>query len=99
MRSRSHLPTVGCGARAAEVVRREMSPSFPLSHPPGAVYFHGRSSMNRGRVVLFSFLALSGIAPLRAQTVIDPALRVEIVVQGLSAPTAMTFLGTGGEFL
>ena len=33
--------------------------------------------MTRGRVVLFSCIAAFGITPLLAQTVTDPALRVE----------------------
>ena len=55
--------------------------------------------MTRGRVALFSCLAAFGSAPLLAQGVADPGLRVEIVAQGLSAPTAMAFLGLSGEIL
>jgi glucose/arabinose dehydrogenase len=42
--------------------------------------------------------ALAG-AQASAQSLIDPALRVEIVAQGLSQPTSMTFIGHLGEFL
>lgn len=48
-------------------------------------------------------VAALGTLPLLAQSVNDPALRVEIVIEGLSAPTAMAFIpppwGAPGEFL
>jgi len=37
--------------------------------------------MTRGRVVLFPCIAVFAISPLKAQTVTDPALRVETEVR------------------
>ena len=60
-----------------------------ISAPPGMAVL---------AIAAIAFL-VPGTAPLRAQTVIDPALRVEIVVDGLSVPTTMTFVGRLGDFL
>lgn len=57
--------------------------------------------VQRGAAVLA--VAALGTLPLLAQSVNDPALRVEIVIGGLSAPTAMAFIpppwGVPAEFL
>ncbi|HEU4400610.1 MAG TPA: PQQ-dependent sugar dehydrogenase, partial [Candidatus Polarisedimenticolia bacterium] len=59
--------------------------------------------MTRRHPILLAAIATLGTGPLIGQSVIDPALRVEIVVQGLASPTSIAFLsppfGAPGEFL